>query len=121
MNDASTTRWRRIETLFHQAAEIDPTQRDAFIEGACQGDLELRAELDSLLSSTDQTLAALKGSVAAAADGLLGDQQDEWTRLGYNMAAVHTDIVSTVDRTVTAVLTDGSERVIYKDGQFQLD
>jgi serine/threonine-protein kinase len=82
MNDASTTLWRRIETLFHQAAEVDPTRRDAFIEEVCQGDFELRAELDSLLSSTDQTLAALKGSVAAAADGLLGDQRDEWTRLG---------------------------------------
>ncbi len=34
---------------------------------------------------------------------------------------IHTDIVSTSDRMVTAVLRDGSNRVIYADGQFQLD
>lgn len=45
----------------------------------------------------------------------------EWERLGFNESSVHTDIVSTADRTVTATLQDGSERVIYADGQFQLD
>ena len=46
---------------------------------------------------------------------------EEWERLGFNESSVHTDIVSTTDRTVTATLKDGSERVIYRDGQFQLD
>ena len=82
MNSTTTTRWRRIETLFHQAAEVDPALRDAFIAEACQGDTELRAELDSLLSSADQTLASLKGSVAAAADGMLDGEQQDWTRIG---------------------------------------
>jgi aminopeptidase len=45
----------------------------------------------------------------------------EWQRLGFNESSVHTDIVSTADRTVTATLQDGSGRVIYRDGQFQLD
>jgi aminopeptidase len=46
---------------------------------------------------------------------------EDWDRLGFNESAIHTDIVSTTDRIVTAVLRDGSERVIYADGQFQLD
>jgi aminopeptidase len=46
---------------------------------------------------------------------------EEWEQLGFNQSAVHTDIVSTTDRVVTAVLRDGSERVIYADGQFTLD
>lgn len=55
-----------------------------------------------------------------------GDQAsvtpEEWESLGYNnSAAVHVDIVATSDRTVTATLTDGSRRVIYADGHFQLD
>jgi aminopeptidase len=49
----------------------------------------------------------------------LGDE--EWEELGFNRSAIHTDIVSTTDRTVTAVLSNGSERVIYADGHFQLD
>jgi aminopeptidase len=46
---------------------------------------------------------------------------EDWERLGFNQSAIHTDIVSTTDRTVTAVLRDGSERVIYADGRFQID
>ena len=46
----------------------------------------------------------------------------EWDALGFNLqAAVHNDIVSTTDRTVTALMRDGSERVIYADGHFQTD
>jgi aminopeptidase len=44
--------------------------------------------------------------------------QDEWERLGFNDSVVHTDIVSTTDRTVTAVMSDGAEQVIYQGGQF---
>jgi aminopeptidase len=40
--------------------------------------------------------------------------------LGLNNSAIHTDIISTTDRTVTAYLLDGSSRVIYKSGQFTL-
>jgi aminopeptidase len=39
---------------------------------------------------------------------------EEWERLGYNDSIVHTDMMSTTDRTVTATLRDGSEVVIYK-------
>ncbi len=44
-----------------------------------------------------------------------------WERLGFNNSSVHTDIVSTTDRVVTAQLRGGEERVIYRDGEFQLD
>ncbi len=49
-----------------------------------------------------------------------GVAKDEWARLGFNDSSVHTDIVSTADRTVTATLGDGTDRVIYRDGEFQL-
>lgn len=44
--------------------------------------------------------------------------EEDWARLGFNSSAVHTDIVSTTDRTVTAVLQDGSQQVIYTGGHF---
>lgn len=44
----------------------------------------------------------------------------EAERLGFNDSSVHTDIISTTRRTVTAYLKDGSTKVIYKDGQFVL-
>ena len=46
---------------------------------------------------------------------------ERWEELGFNSSSVHTDIVSTTDRVVTATLRGGGERVIYSDGQFQLD
>ncbi len=46
---------------------------------------------------------------------------EDWERLGFNDSSVHTDIVSTTDRVVTARLRDGGQRVIYRDGEFVLD
>lgn len=58
-------------------------------------------------------------------DAYTGDpaavKPEGWERLGFNNSSVHTDIVSTTDRTVTAQLRGGEERVIYKNGEFQLD
>ncbi len=48
----------------------------------------------------------------------LTDKEAE--RLGFNDSSVHTDIISTTDRTVTAHLKDGSTKVIYEDGTFVL-
>ncbi|MDP3645842.1 MAG: aminopeptidase [bacterium] len=44
----------------------------------------------------------------------------EAERLGFNDSSVHTDIISTTRRTVTAHLKDGSTKIIYKDGRFVL-
>ena len=44
----------------------------------------------------------------------------EAKRLGFNDSSVHTDVVSTTDRTVTAHLKDGSTKVIYRKGMFVL-
>jgi aminopeptidase len=45
---------------------------------------------------------------------------DEWAKVGFNNSVVHSDIISTTDRTVTATLKDGTEKVIYKKGQFTI-
>lgn len=44
--------------------------------------------------------------------------EKQWDEYGFNNAAEHTDFISTVDRVVTAVLGDGTKKIIYKDGQF---
>jgi aminopeptidase len=44
----------------------------------------------------------------------------EWSALGYNSSAVHTDIISTSSRTVTAVLPSGKSKVIYGEGRFTI-
>lgn len=47
--------------------------------------------------------------------------EEQWAEMGYNSCPkVHTDIISTTDRTVTATLRNGEEQLIYADGQFVL-
>jgi aminopeptidase len=43
---------------------------------------------------------------------------EDWQELGYNDSSVHTDIISTTPRTVTAHMKDGSTKIIYKNGKF---
>src|ERR1700674_1840594 len=65
-------RWRQIEQLYHSALEQDPAQRNRFLAEACQGDAELRRDVESLLASgcstellADQTAWAESGDSAA--------------------------------------------------------
>jgi len=44
----------------------------------------------------------------------------DWQDLGFNDSAVHTDIIATIDRTVTATLKNGKEIILYKSGRFQI-
>lgn len=47
---------------------------------------------------------------------------EQWAAMGYNSCPkVHTDIISTSNRTVTATLRGGSEKVIYTNGEFVLE
>jgi serine/threonine protein kinase len=48
------TRWKQIETVFEQALDLGTEERIAFLEQACNGDEELRGEVESLLSAHAQ-------------------------------------------------------------------
>ena len=59
---------------------------------------------------------------SAYKDAYTGDpaamSRRDWKALGYNDSTVHTDIVSTSRREVTAQLPNGKTKLIYRDGQF---
>jgi aminopeptidase len=61
---------------------------------------------------------------SAYRDCYVGDptkvSEAQWKKLGYNQSVVHSDIITTTNRTATATLYDGREVVIYKDGQFTI-
>src|ERR1044071_6021583 len=46
-------RWKKVEQLFHSAVRRDAQQRDAFLDGACGDDLDLRREVESLLAEDE--------------------------------------------------------------------
>jgi aminopeptidase len=61
---------------------------------------------------------------SAYQDAFTGDiaaqTRRDWRRLGFNESSVHTDIVSTARREVTALLPGGSTKRIYADGRFTI-
>lgn len=46
--------------------------------------------------------------------------KEKWKKMGYNESVVHTDMVSTENKEVTAVLRNGEKKIIYKSGKFIL-
>ena len=47
----SEERWRRVEDVFHRAADLASSERGAFLDSACGGDQDLRREVESLLAA----------------------------------------------------------------------
>jgi serine/threonine-protein kinase len=63
-------RWQQIESLFQEALERDPAERNSWLREACQGDSDLRREVASLLAN-HQAATDFKPWAAAAAEKLI--------------------------------------------------
>ena len=62
----SQDRWKKVEETFHTALERPAQERSAYLDSVCAGDVELRREVESLLSE----LAESKGFMELPAGGL---------------------------------------------------
>src|ERR1700680_2461882 len=62
--------WRRIEEVFHHAADLAPPQRSQYLSRACAGDDELRRQVESLLARDNSKEDVVGGAVAQAGDQL---------------------------------------------------
>ena len=49
-----SSRWQTIESIFNETLALSPAERERFLTTACNGDQELRRELDSLLREVDE-------------------------------------------------------------------
>ena len=81
----SEERWRRIEEVFHRAADLAPVDRAEYLSSTCTGDDELRRQVESLLVRDNSKDAVLEAAVAQAVDQLPGGSQASLirgTRLG---------------------------------------
>src|SRR5829696_2915979 len=70
-------RWQQVQTLFLAALERDQSQRVAFLDDACSGDVALRQELDSLLAMHESSGEVLDNTVGAMAAKLLAQTETE--------------------------------------------
>lgn len=82
-------RWKRVEDLFHQALEREEPARSLFLDQACDGDLELRREVDRWLAADREASARLDAAVGDAVRSL-HTAISPGARLGsYEILALH--------------------------------
>jgi hypothetical protein len=68
-------RWQKIESIYHAALTRDLDQRDAYLDQACEGDTEIRREVDSLLEFDDKAEEFIKTpAIAVAARALAAEE-----------------------------------------------
>ena len=70
-------RWARVKELFEAAVDLDPNQRTALLEKECGGDEALRAEIESLLKSDEQTGDFIEQPAFAIPRDLFPDNAEE--------------------------------------------
>ncbi len=83
-------RLQQIEDLYHSALERDSAERAAFINESCDGDEELRHEVESLLASQAQAGAFIEEPVHEVAVRLIADDQK---RSMVNRVIAHYEII----------------------------
>jgi serine/threonine protein kinase len=66
-------RWQQIERLYHAALAHNATERAAFLEEECAGDLALRQEVESLFAHEGTAEGFLVAPAAEAAATAMGD------------------------------------------------
>jgi hypothetical protein len=77
-------RFRQIRNVFDAVLEREPTTRTAFLEEACQGDNELRIEVQRLIAAHEQAPGGLDKLVG---EGLREAQEQSQDEKGTNAPA----------------------------------
>ena len=73
----SDERWRRIEEVFHHAADLAPIERAEYLSRACEGDDELRQQIESLLARDNSKDNIVEAAIVQAVDQLPTQSCDE--------------------------------------------
>jgi len=78
-------RWKRIEQVFESALELAAEERSAFLDRACDGDPELRREVEAMIATTKDFGGVIQSAIAKEAidladsgDALLGKRIGAW-------------------------------------------
>jgi eukaryotic-like serine/threonine-protein kinase len=69
-------RWREVREVLHEALELAPPERSAYLDRACAADESLRREVESLLASSEEARSSFLDAPLAevAATVLAGEQ-----------------------------------------------
>jgi serine/threonine-protein kinase len=68
-------RWREIEGLYHAVLELNPDERNDYLDRACEGDEALRREIESLLAFDKRAENFIEAPALEVAAGMLAKDQ----------------------------------------------
>ncbi|MBA3914534.1 MAG: serine/threonine protein kinase, partial [Acidobacteriales bacterium] len=68
-----STRWDRVQALFHDAAELPASGQRAFLEAACAGDAALFSDVLAMLHDDSDGSSVIDGGVASLASDLFNE------------------------------------------------
>src|SRR5215208_2357783 len=69
--------WQRLEDLFHAALELDGGERADYLVRSCDGDAELRREVESLLSAFERRGRLLEEPAFSLGLKIISDAADD--------------------------------------------
>jgi len=76
MSDTDPQRWQRVKEIFEGALGRHGAERESFLEQCCEGDADVREEVESLLRSYEVAGSFMEEpAVAQAADDLAAEQK----------------------------------------------
>src|SRR5215217_2193005 len=75
MSNSDPQRWQRVKEIFDGALERRGAERDAFLDRACDGDTDVREEVESLLRSYEVAGSFMEAPAVAHAAGDLAAEQ----------------------------------------------
>src|SRR5689334_9336595 len=76
MSETDPQRWQRVKEIFEGALARHGAERESFLEHACDGNADVREEVDSLLRSYEVAGSFMEApAVAHAADDLAAEQK----------------------------------------------
>jgi serine/threonine-protein kinase len=70
-------RWKQVRDLYLCVVDLGSEAREAHLDEACGEDLELRREVESLISQSDDSKNFVPGVIEHAANGLVGETEPE--------------------------------------------
>ncbi|HXT20871.1 MAG TPA: serine/threonine-protein kinase, partial [Thermoanaerobaculia bacterium] len=84
-----TERWQRVERLFHEALALADDARAAWLDAECDGDADLRAEVESMVASASRGDALLERDAVEEAAPLLAYDEEADSLAGTELGHYH--------------------------------
>ena len=75
-------RWERVQALFHDAVDLPPDEREAFLQTACAGNQELLAEVRGAIEEDRRGTSLLDRDVAYTVNRVLGNDATAVEEIG---------------------------------------